>query len=60
MDEFLKDYSNELRQKLQKNDKATINALSMLAEAQKEFAEGIVGVIEEHILTVSLVWCAGL
>lgn len=55
MDEFLKEYSNELRQRLQRNDKAAINTLSMLAEAQKECAEGIVGVIEKHILTVSLV-----
>eukprot|EP00878_Enallax_costatus_P030654 GHUV01033424.1.p1 GENE.GHUV01033424.1~~GHUV01033424.1.p1 ORF type:complete len:123 (-),score=2.88 GHUV01033424.1:144-512(-) len=52
MDEFLKEYSNELRTKLQRNDKTTINMLSMLAEAQKDRAEGIVGVIEKHILTV--------
>lgn len=52
MDEFLQEYSNELRTKLQRNDKTTINMLSMLAEAQKDRAEGIVGVIEKHILTV--------
>eukprot|EP00879_Flechtneria_rotunda_P004714 GHRR01004979.1.p1 GENE.GHRR01004979.1~~GHRR01004979.1.p1 ORF type:complete len:107 (+),score=9.79 GHRR01004979.1:120-440(+) len=48
--EFLKEYASVLRG-LTRNDKTQINTLSMLAEDNKKFAEGVVGVIEQHILT---------
>eukprot|EP00775_Hariotina_reticulata_P009364 gene9364-9527_t len=50
MDVFLAEYKAELH-KLQRNDKTQINTLSMLAEANQEFADGIVAAIEHHILS---------
>ncbi|KAF8058936.1 CPK9 [Scenedesmus sp. PABB004] len=50
MQEFLAEYGSALRG-LQRNDKTRINTLTMLAEDNKAFAEGIVGCLERHILT---------
>lgn len=50
MDEFLAEYGSVLRG-LVRNEKAQINMLSMLAEDNRAFAEGIVRLIEQHILT---------
>lgn len=53
MQEFLSEYAGVLRT-LVRSDKRDINVLSMLAEDNKQYAEGIVSTIESHILTVSL------
>ena len=59
MDEFLAEYGSVLRG-LVRNEKAQINMLSMLAEDNRAFAEGIVRLIEQHILTVSTAALYGL
>jgi len=59
MDEFLAEYKAELR-KLQRNDKTQINTLSMLAEANREFADGIAAAIEHHVLSVCAQPCRGV
>jgi hypothetical protein len=51
MEEFVAEYRSVLRG-LVRNEKAQINMLSMLAEDNRGFAEGIVRLIEQHILTV--------
>ncbi|KAF6254623.1 hypothetical protein COO60DRAFT_1703206, partial [Scenedesmus sp. NREL 46B-D3] len=50
MNDFLAEYGSVLRA-LVRNDKAQINMLSMLAEDNRGFAEGIVRLVEQHILT---------
>jgi hypothetical protein len=52
MNEFLAEYESVLKG-LVRNEKAQINMLSMLAEDNRGFAEGIVRSIEQHILKVS-------
>jgi hypothetical protein len=59
MNEFLAEYGSVLRG-LVRNEKAQINMLSMLAEDNRTFAEGIVRLIEQHILTVSTAALVGL
>lgn len=49
---FVAEY-NAVLKGLVRNEKPQINMLSMLAEDNKDFAAGIVGVINQHILTVS-------
>lgn len=49
--EFLAEYASLLRA-LQRNDKAQINALTMLADDNRSLADGIVRIIERHVLAV--------
>jgi hypothetical protein len=50
---FIAEYKAQL-QGLQRPEKTSINALTMLAEAEAQrYAPGIVATIQDHILTVS-------